>query len=448
MAEVVPFKGILYNKEKIGDFSQVVAPPYDVICPEENKSLRDRHPQNVVRLILCESDGDTADSSAFYRSSAKQFRDWLADGTLQTDSEPALYLTTLDFTIEGRQYQRHGFIAYVRLEPFEKKVVLPHERTSSKVKDDRLNLLKAAGANFCQIFSLYTDPEQLVVNTLVEAVAGKQPDIDLVDDAEERHRLWRITDTRTTDQVTTLLKEKQLYIADGHHRYETGLNYRNWVAENDPGFSENHPANFIMMSLSSTSDPGMLILPTHRLLLKVKESLISGSAWVQQAAKHFDIKEIPFDPANREKAELQLRNDLQSNLLNNAFGAVAHNQPVFYLLTLRPQALLNAFDDTIPQSLRSLDVTILSQLILKKIFGYSQTELDEEEVIDYTSDFHQAVEAAVCGQCQVAFLLNPTRNEQVQTVAAQGEIMPRKTTFYYPKLLTGLVFSDKKTSGR
>ncbi len=448
MALVIPFKGILYNKSKITDFSQVVAPPYDVICHEENATLRDRHPQNVVRLILCPPGDESKDNSKFYQSSAEQFRDWLTNGTLVADSEPAIYLTSLDFTIEENKFTRYGFIAYVRLEPFEKKVVLPHERTSSKVKNDRLNLLKAAGANFCQIFSLYTDPEQQVINTLVDAVGENRPDIDLIDDAGEHHRLWRVTDSRAIERVTAFLKDKQLYIADGHHRYETGLNYRAWVAQNDPDFSEDHPANYIMMSLSSTSDPGLLILPTHRLLLKVNESLLSGSAWVKQAAEYFDIKEIPFDPADREKAENQLKNDLQNNLLKNAFGAVAHDRPVFYLLTLRPQAMETAFDQSTPKALRPLDVTILSQLILKKIFGYSQTELDEEEVIDYTSNFHEAVDAAVSGKCRIAFFLNPTRNEQVQAVAAQGEIMPRKTTFYYPKLLTGLVFSDKKTSGR
>ena len=448
MAEVIPFTGILYNKNKIDDFSQVVAPPYDVIRREENLNLRDRHPQNVVRLILSAPDEASADTSEFYQSSARQFRGWLADGTLVADNEPAIYLTSLDFTIDGNHFRRYGFIAYVRLEPFENKVVLPHERTSSKVKNDRLNLLKAAGANFCQIFSLYTDPEQQVINTLINAAGERQPDIDLVDDAGEGHRLWRITDHEVTGRITALLKEKQLYIADGHHRYETGLNYRNWVAQNDPDFSETHPANYIMMSLTGTADPGLLILPTHRLLLNVEERLLSETEWLRQAAAFFDIKEIPFNPADWENAADTFKGILRDNMLKNAIGAVAEDKPVFYLLTLRPGVMKEAFGEAIPEILQTLDVTILSQLILRKIFGYSQSELDEEEVIDYTSNFRKAVDAALSGKCRIAFLMNPTRNEQVQSVAAQGEIMPRKSTFYYPKLLTGLVFSDKKQFGR
>lgn len=448
MAEVIPFKGILYNKDKIDDFSQVVAPPYDVIRKEENKTLRARHPRNVVRLILSPPDEGSGDNSAFYQSSARQFRDWLADGTLIADREPAIYLTSLDFTIDGNRFRRYGFIAYVRLEPFENKVVLPHERTSAKVKNDRLSLLKAAGANFCQIFSLYTDPDQLVINTLIRAVGEKQPDIDLVDDVGEGHRLWRITDGEVTGRITALLKDKQLYIADGHHRYETGLNYRNWVAQNDPDFSETHPANYMMMSLTGTSDPGLLILPTHRLLLNVDENMLSGREWLRQAAAFFDIKEIPFDPADRERAADTFKGVLQDNMLKNAIGAVTQDKPVFTLLTLRPGVMKEVFGEVIPEILQTLDVTILSQLILIKIFGYSQSELDEEEVIDYTSNFFKAVDAALSGKCRIAFLMNPTRNEQVQSVAAQGEIMPRKSTFYYPKLLTGLVFSDKNPSGR
>ncbi len=442
MARVIPFKGTLYNKGKIGDFSRVVAPPYDVISEEEKEKLRNRHPENVVRLILCPPGEKSGENLSFYNSSATCFRKWLADGTLKTDDEPAIYLTSIEFSIEGTRYQRYAFIAYVRLEPFENKVVLPHERTSSKVKDDRLNLLKATHANFCQIFSLYTDPEQVVVNTLVDAVAGKEPDIDLVDDVEERHRLWRIIDPEVTGRVTDLLADKRLYIADGHHRYETALNYRAWVAKNDPDFSDDHPANFIMMSLTSTSDPGLVVLPTHRLLLKSTPAL--SSDWLQQAKKLFDIEEIPFEPADRKNAEKQFQDQLRAHMMQNTIGAVLNGRSVFYLLTLRPEAAASAFDSTVPEVLRTLDVTLLTEIVLKKLLGYKQSELDEEEVIDYTSRFEKAIDQALSGKCEAAFLMNPTRNEQVQDVAAQGEIMPRKSTFYYPKVLTGLVFSDKK----
>ena len=444
MALVVPFKGILYNKEKVQDFSSVVAPPYDVICETEKKKLCDRHPLNVVRLILCPPGDESKDSSLFYQSAAQQFRAWLADRTLVPDSAPAIYLTAVDFTIDRQRFRRYGFIAYVRLEPFERKVILPHERTSSKVKTDRLNLLKATGANFCQIFSLYADPEQIVLKTLMDSVDQQKAEIDLVDDAGERHRLWRITDQQVTGRVTELLRDRRLYIADGHHRYETALNYRSWVAENDPAFSEDHPANYVMMSLSSTADPGLVILPSHRLLLNVDEARLSEM--IDRAAEYFEIREIHFNPGDRQKAERRFQDDLKADLLNNTIGMVINGQPVFSLLTLRPGAMDKVFGDAIPEVLRTLDVTILTQLLLKKVLGYNQQELDEEEAIAYTSHFSRAVEAALSGKCRAAFLLNPTRSEQVQAVAAAGEIMPRKSTYYYPKVLTGFVFSDKTGS--
>jgi uncharacterized protein (DUF1015 family) len=419
----------------------VVAPPYDVISGEEIVTLCGRHPKNVVRLVLGEPGERSGDCSVFYKNAADRFRFWMADGTLKTDDVPAMYLTSVEFTLEGRRFLRNGLIAYVRLEPLENKVILPHERTSSKVKTDRLNLSRATGANFCQIFSLYTDPEQMIAGILSESVGNRPPDIDLVDDAGERHRLWRITDSLVTGRVTAALKERRLYIADGHHRYETALNYRAWVAENDPDFSKNHAANYVMMSLSSISDPGLVILPSHRLLLKADPDRLAEL--VSRAAGYFDIQEIPFDAAGRTKAEQQFKDRLRAGFMDNTFGAVINGRPVFFLLTLRPGAMEKVFGDTIPEVLRDLDVTVLTQLILKALLGYSQAELDEEEAIAYTSQFDRAVESALSGKCRAAFLLNPTRSEQVQAAAAGGEIMPRKSTYYYPKTLTGLVFSDQ-----
>src|SRR6056297_1416314 len=190
MAKVIPFNGIRYNPKQVGDLSQVVAPPYDVISEEEQAALCDRHPRNVTRLILGEPGENEGDSTRFYEASAERFRQWKADGTLQTEDQPALYLTAVDFTVGQKSYTRYGLIAYVRLEPFENRVVLPHERTSNKVKEDRLNLIKTTGANFCQIFSLYADDENYILNTLIDSVAGQLPEVDLKDDAGERHRLW------------------------------------------------------------------------------------------------------------------------------------------------------------------------------------------------------------------------------------------------------------------
>jgi len=446
MATVRPFQGIRYNKKKIGDLSLVVAPPYDVISDAHQVELCERHPRNVIRLILGEPGENEGDSQAFYAASAERFQAWRADETLTTDPSPAIYLTAVDFTVGDRTYTRFGIITYVGLEPFENKVVLPHERTSSKVKTDRLNLMKATAANYCQIFSLYTDSGNEVLNTVRASVGEQEPVADLVDDAGERHRLWVVSDREVIEKVSAAMAEKRLYIADGHHRYETALNYQKWVAENDPAFDENHPANFIMMYLASTTDPGLIILPTHRLLPRVSPEMMADL--LDRAAEFFDIQEVPFAKNDRETAQADFMTVLRAGSSQNTIGLVINGRSAFYLLTPRSDAIEEVLGDDVPRALRRLDVTILTQMILIRILGYTQAELDEEKVIDYSSDDAEAVEAVLSGQCAVSFLLNATRNDQMQTVAAEGEIMPRKTTFYYPKVLTGLVMSTKKPDQR
>ncbi|MFP4038966.1 MAG: DUF1015 domain-containing protein [Desulfosudaceae bacterium] len=442
MATVRPFKGIRYNKSEIDDLSKVVAPPYDVISESQQAELCDRHPRNVVRLILGEPGENDGDSQSFYNASAERFKAWREEGTLAPDVLPSIYLTAVDFAVRGRTYTRYGIMAYVGLEPFENKVVLPHERTSSKVKTDRLNLIKTTRANYCQIFSLYNDPSNEVLNMVREAVQDTSPENDLVDDAGERHRLWVINDSAVIEKVAAAMREKRLYIADGHHRYETALNYKKWVAENDPDYDENHPANFIMMYLTSTTDPGLIILPTHRLLPDVSREVLTGL--VDRAGKFFDIKQIPFESGNRKEAQAEFMSELRAGSSENTIGLAINGQSAFYLLTPRADAIEEVLGDAVPPTLRRLDVTILTQMILIRILGYTQAQLDEEKVIDYSSDDEEAVEAVLSGEYSVSFLLNATRNDQMQSVAAEGEIMPRKTTFYYPKVLTGLVMSSKE----
>lgn len=441
MARVIPFRGILYNTDVIEQLGDVVAPPYDVISEEQQQALCDRHPENIIRLILGEPGENKDDSKAFYRAAAKRFKQWWAEGKLVRDETPAIYFTSVAFSVEGQDFQRYGLIAQVGLEPFENGVVLPHERTSSKVKTDRLNLMKETEANFCQIFSLFSDTQNVVLNTLKNAIDGITPDIDILDDAGERHKLWRITDKAVIEKVASAMQDKKLFIADGHHRYETALNYKKWVADNDPDFNEDHPANYIMMYMSSMSDKGLIILPTHRMLNGLSESC--KATFIDDASPYFDIREMPFDKGSREKTSSDFIAALRADTAKNTIGAMIAGRNVFYLLTPKPNIMEEVFGDDVPGVLRDLDVSVLTNLILIKTLGFSQAELDEEKVIDYTSDIHEAIEAAQTGACDIVFMLNPTKNEQMRDVAAAGEIMPRKTTFYYPKVLTGLVLSTK-----
>ncbi|MFZ5563591.1 MAG: DUF1015 domain-containing protein [Thermodesulfobacteriota bacterium] len=438
MARVIPLRGILYNTGKVENFENVVAPPYDVISPDYQKVLCDRHPHNVVRLILGEPGENTGEKPRFYQAAARRFAAWRSQGILAQDKTPAFYLSSVAFTVDQQSFTRYGLIADVGLEPFDRGIILPHERTSSKVKADRLLLTQATRANFSPIFSLFSDTGNPVLE-MVKAVTGdRTPDISFVDDRNEKQCLWRITDKAVQQEITRAMADKQLFIADGHHRYETALAYREWVAGQTPGFSAHHPANYVLMYLSSMADPGLVILPAHRLLKGVDRR--RRDRFIEDAAAYFDIQKIPAGASGREDLLRRMRADTTKN----AIGAAVGGHDAFYLFTPRPHVVETVFEGEVPPVLRTLDVTVLTRLILIRILGYNLAELDDEHVLAYTSIAADAFDAVSSGACDMAFLLNATKNDQMKAVAAAGEIMPRKSTFYYPKVFAGLVLSSKE----
>jgi len=438
MAEIKPFKGILYNPLKIDDMADVLTPPYDVISEEEQKGFHNRHPQNIIRLILGEKTSADSDKNNPHTRAASFYNDWLSQEVLVRDLSPALYLSSVEFTANNSPITRYGLIALVGLEPFEKGIILPHEKTFSKVKSERLELMKACHANFSPIFSLYNDDSE-ILGMLKNAVQGKQPDMDLTDGKGHKHKLWKITDADIHQHVENSMKQTCLFIADGHHRYETALNYRDWLAANNPDFDKNHPANYVMMYLSSMQDPGMIILPAHRILKNIPETEID--LFIEKAEEYFDIASIPFSEEDRQKALKGLLSALESNASKNCIGLFLKNQSLFYQLVLKPDAMAKKFGDTLPNELISLDVTVLTQLIFMEILGFTQERLDDKQAIAYSSDPEEAVSMVGQDANDMAFILNPTRIEQVRAVAGAGLIMPRKSTYFYPKVITGQVIN-------
>lgn len=436
MARIIPFKGILYNQDKIEKIADVVAPPYDVISDDKQRELHERHENNVIKLILgLDQDGDTKENNRHTRA-AGFFNKWIADDVLATDSSDTLYLTSLDFSSGGKVVTRYGLITQVGLEPFENGIILPHEQTFSAVKSERLELLKICKANFSQIFSIYSDQNDILI-TLVKAVADVEPDIDLVDDVDERHKLWRITDKSVLDLIRKKMSDQKLFIADGHHRYETALNYRKFLKDTDPDFSDSHPANNIMMYLCSMEDPGLIIYPTHRLLNSADEKALSSL--LENATAFFDITERKFDQ-NYEEVFEDFRKDLADDQDGIKIGVVIKEKSALYVFKLK-NSVLETTLASIPEALRNLDVTILTNLIFIELLGLTQDSLDKEKLITYTENDAHAVEAVVTGDCDVAFILNSTKIKQVQDIAESDQTMPRKTTYFYPKALTGLVFN-------
>jgi uncharacterized protein (DUF1015 family) len=441
MATVLPLKGILYNPEKITNSAQVTTPPYDVISPDEQAAYYDRHPYNVIRLILGRA--KTTDSALDnpHTRSASFYRQWMAEGILKQEDQPALYLKSITYVHEGKTITRYGLIALVRLEPFDKRIVLPHEKTFSKVRSERLELMKATHCNYCPIFSLYPDHDDML-GSLEQAVDKSEPFVDFTDDQNHRHQLWRILDPAVHRQVATAMQDKRLFIADGHHRYETALNFRKHLKETEPSFSDRHPANYVLMYLCSMSDPGLIILPAHRLLKAVSaQDLRQAMATIRT---YFEVVEHPFTPSNRQQIERNFLAALNDRGSRQRLGIYAHQSPIFYLLTLKDGVMDQLFTDELDASLRALDVTVLTRLIFMKILGFDQKRLDNEKLIGYASTACKAFQAIDNGTYDVAFILNPTRIEQVQEVAQKGLIMPRKSTYFYPKVKSGLVMNTLK----
>ncbi|MBU3949974.1 MAG: DUF1015 domain-containing protein [Proteobacteria bacterium] len=438
MANVIPFKGIIYNPQKIGDLAEVTTPPYDVINKEEQVNFHNRHPQNIIRLILGSETKEDNENNNRYTRAAAFFNKWLSEEILIADKSPVFYLTAIDFPVDGKMFRRFGLTALVGLEPFEKGIILPHEKTYSKTKSERLKLMKACHANFSPIFSLYSG--KIDALNILEKKASESPaDSDFIDGKGHRQRLWMINDANIQKSISSEFNDKILYIADGHHRYETALNYREWVSKNNPDFSPAHPANFIMMFICSMEDPGLIILPAHRLLSGIDNQKLSG--FLQKAPEYFDITEIVADKNDTEKAKALFISSLRKEESKNKIGVMLKNSNSFYIISPKPGVMKDNFGNELSESLMDLDVTVLTRLILTEVLGFDQAGLDNENLISYSSSDKEAMENIISGEYDMAFILNPTKIEQVQRVAGEGLIMPRKSTYFYPKVITGQVMN-------
>ena len=267
--------------------------------------------------------------------------------------------------------------------------------------------------------------------------------MNFVDDKGQRHQLWRITDKAVQHNFCKDMEAQNLFIADGHHRYETALNYRNWVASNNPDFDENHPANYVMMYLCSMEDPGLIILPAHRILRSVQDSKLDG--FIEKAQKYFNITTIPISVNNKEKTKMEFISSLKANASTNSIGVFMANRQAYYLLVLKPNIMSQLFGHELSNSLQSLDVIVLTRLIFIEILGFDQASLDNEKLISYSSVANQALAAVETDENDIAFILNSTKIEQVRKIAEEGLIMPRKSTYFFPKVITGQVINNLRT---
>lgn len=442
MAEIRAFKGVLYNKDKIGDFSSVMAPPYDVISPAKQDELYSQHPNNVIRLILGKTTDADAQGNDRYSRAAVDLKDWMSSGVLTRDEKPAIYYYTQTYSSgDGKTFTRKGFIALARLTEFGKGGVHPHEKTLSGPKADRLKLMQACGANFSCIFSLYSEPKLSINKILDEKTDGVTPIIDITDNDGIRDTVWRIDDPAVISEVETVMEDKPLFIADGHHRYETALNYRNYMKEKKPEAGDDAPYNFVMMYFSNMDDEGMTIWPTHRVIHSLAG--FNPDSFLDEVKKYFDVEEYAFtDKTEAEAREKMLSGKQAAEGKTTAFGLRIRGRDVYYLLRLKSPSTMNeVFGSSIPEVFKNLDVTVLHSLILNRILGITQEAQEKQTNLLYVKSYDEALKAAMDEKNQLVFLLNSTAIDQVKDVATAGQVMPQKSTYFYPKLLTGLVLN-------
>jgi len=452
MALVLPFQGIHYNPAKVGDLRQVVAPPYDVISPEAQEAFYQKHPQNVIRLILNKETPEDTPQDNRYTRSAAHYRDWLGRGLLGRASMPHFYFLREEFTSPAHhltgensppsQEVRLGFIGLVRLEKYEAGVVLPHEKTQTKPKADRLALMEACRANFCQIFSLYADEEKAMAS-LHEKVASLPPGptVDLRDDEGVRHTLWMVSDPKILRQVTEIMRPKKIFIADGHHRYETALAYQEKQGARFPKETGRESYHFTMMYLAAMEDAGVLILPTHRVVGGLEG--FHPSSFLEQLKADFLVESFAFDSKNEKMVRNLFLKDLASRSeKERVLGMFLQKSNQYFLLLLKNEQALQEAAPGLSPTLKVLDVNLLHILIFQKLLKIGPQELAAGKNVFYFKEPQEALEAVRSGKGQIAFFLNPTKVYQVRDVSLAGETMPSKSTFFYPKLLSGLIINS------
>lgn len=443
MARIAPLRGLRYNLAKISDMEEVVSPPYDVIDQHSHNALLKKNPYNMIQLDLTKSvDAAGVQSDERYQQARQTFERWQQEQVLVRDSEPALYLYHTEYRIpSGKQFVRKGLLSLVGLAEFSEGVVKPHEKTFRGVTTDRLRLLDACQAQFSPIFSLYADPAGRIIR-LLEAMKPAESLYSVNDQDGCRHTLWAITDVATLAEIKRQFADKALYIADGHHRYTTALQLRELMREKG-AVSDDSPYNYTMMYLCGMEDEGLSVLPTHRLVR------IPGPATAEFLAEamqnSFEVEEIGGGTREFLVAEVLARMD--ENDHGTMFGLYHPGVDRCFLLTLKPGVMAKKCSANHPQSLQELDVVVLSELVLDSILGLSHQRCEDESLIHYYPDPDEALDAAVKESLDarhgtpVLFLMNPTLVSQVQRVADEGLVMPHKSTYFYPKVLTGLLLN-------
>ena len=433
MANVIPFKGLRYNTEMFNNLDDVTAPPYDIISGDEQNALYEKSEYNIVRIDFGKaSDADTEADNKYTRA-GKALSEWIEKGVLKQEEKPAFYIYEQTFEYNKTPISLKGIISLVEIEEFEKKIVLPHEETLSKAKADRFDLMNATDANLSQIYSLFLDEDNSIESLIIKLSSGK-PDISFVTGDNITQNIWIITDEVATAQITEKFRNKQLFIADGHHRYETALNFRNKRRSENPD-AKNAPYDYVMMMLTSMNDSGLLVFPTHRMVKNIPdfdENMLLG-----YLTEDFTVSKVYFT----EGDYADIITERISSVLNGKCFALYTGKDYYYRFDLKNANAIDNYITDKSKAYKNLDVTLLHTLVLERFLGIDQSNMANQKNLFYTRDASEAIEAVKSGEYQCSFLINATHVSDIKEVSLANEKMPQKSTYFWPKLVTGIVIN-------
>jgi len=433
--EIKPFKAFRFDETVVGDVGSCISPPYDVISGSQQRQLYEKSKYNIVRIIKGKTTAFDNDDNNQYTRAADYLKTWTEKGVLKQDSAESIYAYVQDFELTVGHFRRSSFIALARLEEFG-KTVRPHEETLDEPKIDRLNLKRATVAKFGLVFMLYGD-QQKIADKIIEDAERQTPLIDYIDEQDVRHRLFAITEKEGIDAIAGMMVDKDCIIADGHHRYETALNY--YKETNNPA------ARYQMAAFVNTCNEGLMILATHRLVGNLEN--FQFEKLIVALEQDFEITDLQFDSSQAKieaKQKMLARMKVEVDRDNNALGIYGGNN-AFYIAILKDKQAMDSAASEKSCAWKSLDVSVLHKLVLEKLLGIGEKELALGGNVEYIKDAGSAVDESIAkvdnGLKQIAFLVNPPKMQQLKMVTAAGEKMPQKSTYFYPKVYTGLTIN-------
>ena len=431
--QIKPFKAYRFDKEVVGDVGSCIAPPYDVINPSQQEQLYKKSEHNIVRIIKGKTTASDNGENNQYTRAADYLNKWIEQGALKQDTAETIYAYVQDFELAGTQFQRSSFIALAKLEEFG-KAVRPHEQIFDKPMLDRLNLKRATAARFGLVLMLYEDEQQIADKIIKQAVSIESL-IDFIDEQNARHRLFTITAKEDIDAIVRMMNDKSCIIADGHHRYTTALTYSKE--------SGNTTAKYQMLAFANTFQKGLIVLATHRLVGSLEN--FCSEKLIVDLKENFEITALKFDsPQSKMNARQKMLAQMNTEHGNdkNAFGIYCSNN-AFYVAVLRDKQAMDQAVPDMSSAWKALDVSVLHKLILEKLLGIDEERLVKGENLQYVKDTPNAIDQSIsqvdAGHKQAAFFMNPVKMQQLTMVTDAGERMPQKSTYFYPKIYTGLM---------